>query len=232
MTRVSDSEFDTSHRKVWAPSLGVQRIQAGHHLLHRPCPSHSGQSTPTLDSPSGGFEALSTHSYHTRVDSCAVKEACMDAMCPMSSRLADIPESSCSLHPSCQQTTAPPGLPDAVVQRNERRRGPCAHARCFRGEHPRTTCRVTFDHHDTSLYARTGTPTRRTTSKTRVETHGKPDTSPDVSRSSWCSWHSPLFSGAKACFAVRAKTTEAAQPARPLNLAACEDVQNFLSQPR
>ena len=54
----------------------------------QPCRLHSGQSTPTLDNPSDGFEALSTNSYHTRVDSVAAKVACMHAMCPTSSGLA------------------------------------------------------------------------------------------------------------------------------------------------
>ena len=157
MTRVSDSEFDTSHLQVWAPSLGVQRIPAGHHLLASRAPRTVGNPRqPSTAHLTGSRRCPPIRT--TPGSTVARLKRLAWTQCVRCPPVWPILESSCSLHPSCQQTTAPPGLPDAVVQRNERRRGPCAHARCFRGEHPRTTCRMTFAHHDTSLYARPGTP--------------------------------------------------------------------------
>ena len=191
MTRVFDSEVDTSHRrKVWAPILEVQRIPVGHHLLHWPAvPLARWAIHRHLHAnPSDGFQALSTHSYHTRVDSCAAKVACMDAMCPTSSGLADV-RIKLLIAPmlSTNHSTSWYASRSALWCNAMSSARASAHMICcFRGSHLRTTCRVSFavkectpsgrknnqpkrggsvsssrpnSHHDASLYARMGTLT-------------------------------------------------------------------------
>ena len=88
MTRVRPTRNLPRHtEKYGRPYWEYRESQSGTPCTGQPCLLHNGQSTPTLDNPSDGFEALS-NSYHTGVDSRAAEGSCMDAMCPTSSGLA------------------------------------------------------------------------------------------------------------------------------------------------